>query len=360
MPITKNIYLPFKKYLLNSVKLGIALAFVVFSGCSFDEETRNTNVGTFRLFEMPAASKLRLVQYPDQKVVYRDFLTEQLGITTNSKVTAIKEFLGNLFFLIPEDSKIIVASLDSLKKIAEIDFSATKGTPVDICFANSTDAYVCLENSDEISIVDLTSFLSAKLIKVGKNPCKAVAIGGRVFVANYSDATVSVIEINMRTVSNTINVRPCPISVDASNDGAKLIVTCRGNGKDDSNITRTSAVAQFYGFSSLELLAEKELGTSSIKAANVNPRAATVSARNYAFFATDNALMRINASTYDKASASLKGDFHFVMYNFWRDELMILKSNGSTSEIITADPNNGSKTFTRTVSDSLICIFPIK
>ena len=88
---------------------------------------------------------------------------------------------------------------------------------------NSTPAY----SPGVLTILDLSTNTVASRVTVGRNPEQLLALGGKIYVPNNLDNTVSVIDEGTGTLSNTIAVPDGPASMVADKDG-NVWVLCGG------------------------------------------------------------------------------------------------------------------------------------
>jgi YVTN family beta-propeller protein len=78
-----------------------------------------------------------------------------------------------------------------------------------------------------LSILDLSTNTVTKSIPVGRNPEQLLALGGRIYVPNSLDNTISVIDEASGTLSSTITVADGPTSLVADKDN-NIWVLCSG------------------------------------------------------------------------------------------------------------------------------------
>ena len=78
-----------------------------------------------------------------------------------------------------------------------------------------------------LSILDLNTNTVASRVTVGRNPEQLLALGGKIYVPNSLDNTVSVIDEASGTLSSTITVADGPSSMVADKDG-NIWVLCSG------------------------------------------------------------------------------------------------------------------------------------
>ena len=140
-------------------------------------------------------------------------------------------------------------------------FDATSLTPVDqienpeglpplsIAFASDEKAYVTNQNLDRdfspipssVSVIELANDTLAAdtvatTVPVGRGPRGIAATGNRAFVANGADGTLSVIDTDTDTVSETVDLNcagPNEVFVDGENE---VVVVCQGSSEEPGEI----------------------------------------------------------------------------------------------------------------------------
>ena len=78
-----------------------------------------------------------------------------------------------------------------------------------------------------LSILDLSTNTVASRVTVGRNPEQLLALGGKIYVPNSLDNTISVVDEAAGTLSSTITVADGPSSMVADKDG-NIWVLCSG------------------------------------------------------------------------------------------------------------------------------------
>jgi YVTN family beta-propeller protein len=103
-------------------------------------------------------------------------------------------------------------------------------SPVEMLFSpDGTRLYVLCQGTNEVRVLDATSYSALKSIAVGQVPrgFSLSADGSRLFVANSWDDTISVIDTKALTVAETWPVTGEPSSVTVDREGKHLFVANR-------------------------------------------------------------------------------------------------------------------------------------
>ncbi|ETX29580.1 beta-propeller fold lactonase family protein [Roseivivax isoporae] len=103
--------------------------------------------------------------------------------------------------------------------------TATVGTrPFGLRFAPDGRLFVGNVGSNDVTIVDPVSAETRATVPVGDRPYGVAFAGGRAFVTNQYANTVSVIDLDRLEVTATLDVGEYPEGVDATSDGAMIVV----------------------------------------------------------------------------------------------------------------------------------------
>lgn len=115
--------------------------------------------------------------------------------------------------------------------------------PVNLASTAQTSVYVVNSGSNtvcpttgSVSVINTTSLVASTTVCVGVNPSAIVQLpgGGKIYVANQGDNTISVINPVSQSVVATITpangLHQNPVSLVASSDGVYVFVVTQGNG----------------------------------------------------------------------------------------------------------------------------------
>jgi len=102
-------------------------------------------------------------------------------------------------------------------------------------------AYVANNDSNDVSVIDVSTKKKIATIDVGNTPSvAAVSVDGKyVYVANSGSNSVSVIEVSTNKVVDTVDVNDDPLGIAVSPDGDFVYVA--NNGSDNVSIIDTSS-----------------------------------------------------------------------------------------------------------------------
>lgn len=340
------------------------ITILIVVSCSQDEkfiDNYSSSTKALIFINLPNTSIIKKVDIFKNEILDENILQKIKEIPENEKLNAMKQYRDNIFLISYENKKIYVLDFNSKKYKATIDFSPLKLEPTDITFANATDAYVTHSNSNEISIIDLTNFSIARQIKVGSSPRAIAASGNQIYIANYNDNTISVVDSRTNRQEAIIEVAPKPIFLFTRADGKEIIVISKGNGKDATDVEHTPAVATFINVEKRQKVAEIPIGTSIIKPENVSPIAACLTNSNYLFISTGENLLRINARTRSAATNIGKYRYSFLTFSNYTSEIFAISNdeNNNSNKIVVCDRSSGKMKYSINTQQGTIWILPI-
>jgi YVTN family beta-propeller protein len=112
---------------------------------------------------------------------------------------------------------------------------------------NTADNSISIIDADPSSATYLLSPATAVAVGTAPRSVTALANGTKVYVANSTSNTVSVIDAATTVVTGTIAVGTTPISIDSSSDSAQVFVANQGAVDASGNVSviRTSDDTKF-------------------------------------------------------------------------------------------------------------------
>jgi YVTN family beta-propeller protein len=290
-------------------------------------------------------------------IVANDKYFDVNGVNLGADVSKISEYGGMLFLLMPTAYKIEVIDKFTFKKLATIDFSADKLEPSDICFANSTDAYVCHGNDTTLSLVDIYNLQIARKIKVGRNPISLACAGNQIYVANLGDNTVSVVDSRTHKQEAVIAVNTAPCLVAASNDNEKILVVSIGDGKINKEKQKTAAKATFFNINNRTITSDLELGTLKTKAIDQYPVNLILTINDWAYIQTTTHLFRLDAKRESGINTLSSDNNSMIVYHKLRNQLLIV--NNMRNKVKIANAGNAGEIKSFDINSQIRAIHPL-
>jgi len=252
---------------LKQFLFGVAMAGIFYTSCSKndDHERKDTGFshGVFIINEGAFQANNGSISY---------FNTDSNKIINNIFETVNGRSLGDIvqsfgiagdygFIVVNNSQKIEVVNLKSFQSVGVIT-----GISYPRYFLSVSDTKGYLTNGSfagYVYVIDVINFTKTDSISVGNGPENLVKSGNFVFVANSggwdTDNTVSVIDINLDEVVDTIEVGDSPTDLVVDAD-ANIWVLCKGNVVYDWNPpygiqseTESSLVKLNYSTGTVEL-----------------------------------------------------------------------------------------------------------
>lgn len=153
------------------------------------------------------------------------------GYTLGGDVFQSMTIAGNKAFMVINNGSVVeVADATTLASITQITGIVSPRYMV----TDGGFGYVSDWASDNVFLIDLTSYAIVDSIKVGSDPENMLIDNGKLYVANSAggfmsaeDSTISVIDLSTKTIVNSITVGDGPQSVQMDANG-DLWVLCTG------------------------------------------------------------------------------------------------------------------------------------
>ena len=229
---------------MNRRILCLFVGFGLISGCTSDPvavppgELNPTSRGVYILNEglwgqaNASLSHLDLDARTMRNGVFQAVNTRYLGDVGNHIVVRN----GSAYIVVNNSDKIEIIDAHTHVSIGTIDAGQGK-SPRQIAFVSDTLALVTNLYDASVSVVDISSLSVEAHIPVGSNPEGIAVLSGKAFVANSgfgAGNTVSVIDLASLTVTKTITVAENPADVVRA-PGGSLYVVCAGSYGDFGN-----------------------------------------------------------------------------------------------------------------------------
>ena len=306
-------------------------------------------------------SKLQLIEYPAGNIINDDVYFQANGERLTSAPELIAEFGRMLFLLQRDEYKITVLNSDTYIKTSEISYANESRKPTGIAFPqHGTSAYVIFEQDSMVSFIDLTVMKHSGYINLNKI-CRSIAsAANQVYVAHPYDNIISVIETNTNSKVAEIPVPEYPVLVGFTDDALRVVCVSAGKGKfgDDTTITRTNANVSLIDVSTRKITATQPLGLGIVKPVEQAPLSLAITSKIYSYIGTQNYLLRFNTKTAGSVSRINNAYTESVIYNFKRDEILIIIKENNIRKLILSSAQSFSESMTKTLPDGFICLIP--
>ncbi len=342
--------------------LMLTVAVALFSACS-PEEVVNTSEQNLHVLAVLAQTPgcLSSIKMPESTIEQLDLLARAGIAVSGNPISSVRFFMNRTYVAVPADGKIYVLSDTNYSKLAEIDFSQTGDSPVDICFPNSTSGYVLCTGTNKVHVVDIYSdYQKIKSIPVGANPVAINCYLNQVFVANYLDNNVSVIDTRTNEIERTIGTADRPAFLEVIPEVSRLAIVCRGKGKDTgSTDAKTDAIVNLYDLQTMTLKKDIPLAKGSFAASAQNPVSVSSSATGQAFILCGSYIFRLETIAGIRLDLYKKLNSNFINYSRWLDRL-IISQQVSKRPMLTFNTSSAAEESSKALPDTALMAYPVR
>ncbi len=274
-------------------------------------------------------SKLALFQMPAGELLSEDIYFESNGESLPGKVVKIVLYREEIYLVIPSAKKILAINKLSYEKVAEYDFSNEGLEPIDICFPNSTDAYVAHGNDSKFSILDIYNKQIFTTDTLSGTPVAIVNSGNQVFTANPGNNNLSVIDVREHEQVDILETPDVPYYLDVAVEGKFLVLVSAGHGKIDEAVG-TEARLSIYDISLRQKITEVILQGPGINSLDDMPGGLLTTYFDNAFIPVGSILLQLNLQV-NKLVPVFQNSYDAIYYNAKKQKLLLTKRlEGST------------------------------
>ncbi|MBM2814902.1 MAG: beta-propeller repeat protein [Ignavibacteria bacterium] len=334
-------------------KIFFTILVLILISCTQDEKIIDNSKETWNILIATDNTQLKILEMPSGKLSGEDIYFANNGEMLPGKVETIKEFRDTIYLIIPSAYKIIVVDSKKFKKITVIDFSTEGKIPSDICFPNATDGYVCHGNDSTVTLIDLTNFIKARVIKTGRNPISIACCGNKIFTANRGDNTVSIIDSRIPDVVATLPVADNP-AFSACNNGWNAAIISLGAGKDGDLKPKSEAKITFIDLVKFTIISSLDIGFGALKAIDQVPSGLAITPDNIGFIPTNNAFFRLDTRLQERMQMLSYTKILMINYNYKRNELLLVRTDGEGYQVVVSDIFTGKDKFVVDVTEKII------
>lgn len=315
----------------SAVFCGVLL--LMLAGCSPTERVIDNTNPTYTLYAAADGGDINTTLQPANASVAQALFRQANGESLAGTVTLIKRFRNDtLYLMIPSAKRIEVVNEKTFKRIATI--STAPRTPVDMCFSNSSTAFVA-NNDSTVSVIDITVFRAVRDITVGKNPVAIASVENRVCVCNRDDNTISIIQTNgvsSYTVLQTIPAGTAPSFVAPDFDKQEFVIVSRGAGKVSGSELRTPAELMYYNIKTNTLSQPVTLNQLGANPEDVDPSGLITAQGEIGFIMLDGEITVLDTRGNSFLSAiGTDGRYSLASYNDFRRDIVFATKPGAGS-----------------------------
>lgn len=337
--ITKNNSLSIKSTIYNRMKnstyILIALFLIIsLASCAREEKIIDNGIFSYSLLvSYKGSTGLNQVSLPDGNLLNADIIKANNADYNSGNISKIVEYRNQLFVFIPDLNKVGVFDSKTFKNIYDIDFSSLKGIPTDICFPNSTDAYITLPNLNQVALVDIYTQQISRYLDIAGYPSSIANVGNQIAVTCKNTNQIAIIDSREYKETQRFDIYSNPLFIEVSKTN-EFVIVCEGTGLDS---VKKEAKVIFMDPNSKALTATLDLTYTTEKAINQIPNSLAITMKDYAFVCTNRAIFRIDTKN-RRVNKQIPGTYDKVTFSSKLTQLIYYKSNdANVTELSFAD-----------------------
>lgn len=345
---------------MKIIFLFILLSFLFFA-CS-DEQVIDDTSDTWSVLaasNVPSANLMK-IEFPSGTVSGLNLYESANKTKLSSVPRLIVDFGGYFFLLKPDDFQIEV--IDNKTYISKhiISFSAENKKPLSIAFApNATAAYLIFENDTTVAIIDLTVMQVAREINLPGVASSVALSGNQVYVTCPEINKLLVIDTRDNKVKQKIDMPEYPQLVAMTFDGMNIVIVSSGAGKNETTTEKTDAYVTLLDAGTKKEISRQALGVGVVNPKEQVPLTLATAERLYAYIGTKEYLLQFNTRTGAPPARLLNGKYISVLFNDRRNEMIFLRDNGTSLQMLTYNPEDKKYNLDIKLPDGVVNILPI-
>ncbi|MCX7908505.1 MAG: hypothetical protein N2560_03195 [Ignavibacteria bacterium] len=302
-------------------------------------------------------NSLQLVEFPLLKVI-----DEDIFFSVNKKrldeISQIVEYRGFIYIFQKNSCKITIATSDSLKFVAELEWKAENYKPSSIAFVNATTGFISFQDSSLIYVLDLTNFKVARKINTNFPISFLDNVNFYVLGLSFYSGNLTILDSRTYSVLNEVFIGDNPLAYGFSAEKNSIFILCVGKGKLDTNQTKTNAKLIVLNYPNFSKISEADLNIGSISAQTIVPTGIVVHGKYYGLISTLSGLLRFSVSNPKQVQRYIVGEFHNIFYDYKRDQIIALSKASTTTTIYYINPNNSAIVSKMTLNKDILLVFP--
>jgi len=334
----------------------IVFAALILVSCNSENELIDNSDHSWELLASVASTPPALSVINNKGEIINSNVFAATGEEMPSAPSKIAEYGGMIFLLFKDDKQIIVLSNQDYNIIAKFEL---EGTPSGLCFPNATDCYIALEDIGAIVLLDIYNMKIARKIDLAGRPINIASYGNQVYVPLFDADRVAVIDTRTKTIEAMIQVAERPLYVDFTHDGKHCFVCSLGKGKLNESEEKTKAFVSFINVEQRKVLETTEIGFGSFLAENQFPTGLAVTNGDWAYIPTNEFIMRIDTRYGNRIRLIDRGDYHSMIYNFKRDELLVVQYIDGVYKAYTADTEKVEELESIELPQNILALLPM-
>jgi len=336
--------------------LFVLIAALVIVSCNSENKIIDNSDTSWELLASVASNPPVLSVINNDGEIINSNVFAATGEVMPSAPHKIAEYGGMIFLLFKEDKQLIILNNQNYSMISKFEL---EGTPSGLCFPNATDCYIALEDIGKIVLLDIYNMKIARTIELAGKPINIAAYGNQVYVPLFDADRVAVIDTRNKEIEAMIQVPERPMYVDFTKDGKHCFVVSVGKGKLDESEEKTKAFVSFINVEQRTVLESTEIGFGTYLAENQFPKGIAVTYGDWAFIPTNEFIMRIDTRYGNRIRLIERGEFESIVYNFKRDELLVVQYLDGIYKAYNADPEKGEELSSIELPQNIMALLPL-
>lgn len=330
---------------MKIIQIALVFAFIFFlAACQKEENVINADGGNWDLLMANSQNQLAHYEMPGLELISSDILSDA-GISISSPIENIVDF-NNLYIFVPNEYKIIVLDKVELNEVATIDFSEKQFEPINITFANATDAYVIYKNTNTVSLIDITAWVPTRDIQLSGTPTDIASSGNQIFIPLQNINRLAIVDSRSKAVEAEIQTEPAPTFIDrvpiinTEQEPDRMMLTCLGNGKINE-IANSSAVVSFVDVASRSITSTLQIDAIQAAGNDNKPIGAVVTDNKWGFVINENSFFQVDGLSESTVRFISSLSFTKIHYDSNENFLLALGETAGSKEIFICNPVSG-------------------
>lgn len=321
--------------------ISIIIVAIMAISCGKENPVIDNSDNTFLILaaKSGAGKQLALIEQPSGKVINENILVDLPdSAKISSNISRLAAYGSSIYVLIPDDYRILIYNRWNYKYINSISFAEEKLKPIDIAFANSTDAYLIFDRHNEVALLDLKFHKISKKIEVGEATSSIAYNNSKILVSNAKSNTVSVINAATYKKESDFAVSKSPIKILVSSNYPTGAVICGKPAYMDSTASDIPAAAlSIIDLANFSVRKEYEIKTLKVPANKIFPSGAALGDNNMLYIASQQGIFKSNIRMLSTPLQSIKYAVMGISSNAIGDQILIMPRDGKSLMLSSAN-----------------------
>jgi len=321
----------------------IILAFIVLlTACDKNEVVDNTTKEAKIIYADGVSGNLIEYDLVNSIPIKQKSKTELEELGAFGNIKKIKVY-RNQIYLFSESQNILVLDITDFKLDTLYKFDELASIPKDICFPNSTTAYVMFDSSNVISIVDIHNKKIAFNYTSSGIVSSISALGNKLFLTDEVNNNFKVNDVRDNSEIASILASDYPVAIQPTSDGKFATVLCNGKGKRNPEELKTNALLLYFDLVTYKQTNAINLGINKILASNQDCKGYVLTSSDFGYIITNEVLFRFDSKLKSRLRQIGKVGYDLIAYNLPIDEVYVAKVQSNSTLIDIYDAKSANK-----------------